>query len=1171
MAEQLTMQQEMAVKNRGGKLLVSAAAGSGKTKVLVDRLISYITDPEHPANLDEFLIITYTKAAASELRGKIAAKLTQLIAQEPGNRHLRQQMQRLYLTKISTVHSFCGDILREYAYSMDIAPDFRVADETECLELQVSAMDKVLNETYDRASEDPDFCAFVDTQGLGRDDRQIPQIVLQVYQSSRCHLDPDAWLQWCEAAADTDELTDAGETIWGRFLIDDLKSFLGLQIDALTRCKALAAAAIEMEKPTQVLAQTIDQLEYLRASRTWDEIVERKQIDYGRLVFSKKITDAELADRIKAIRTSCKDGIEKKLSAFAGLSADILWDLKTTGDATRGLIALTRNFSGEYERRKRSRRILDFGDLEHRMLDLLLGKKRSGPTAIARELGSRYREIMVDEYQDSNAVQDAIFEALTFKKGNCFMVGDVKQSIYQFRLADPEIFVEKYNRYQPAENAQPGDGRKVLLSNNFRSSGGVISAVNDVFTTCMSETVGGLYYGADEQLYEGIPHISLGEPEVELYGIEVNEDTYAEEAAFVANRISTLLDGTHMVRQGDTLRPIRPEDIVILLRSPGSVGSEFMYALENRGIRCTTGGSIDLLQTEEISSLRSWLQVINNPLQDIPLIAVLTGRVVGLTADELAEIRAENRYCSIYEAAQKAENPKIAAFFDMLDSLRTDARLYPLPELLQRVFRSTRIDSIYAAMPDGEVRTSNLQTFCQIAADFESGGRKDLSQFIEHLSAMDEKGLVYPGQLQESGAVTIMSIHKSKGLEFPVVFLCGLSRRFNLENARSQVLCHKEFGLGLSCVDTLNRVRYPTIAKRAISEKIIGESISEELRVLYVAMTRPKDRLIMTYAVKNLGADLQDIAQRMDLCDPLLLTSQVSCPGSWVLQTAMRRTEAGAFFALGGHPDCVEGKETAWMIKVAEAPDPGADMGGVVSENAQIPKELIEHLQTSLSFQYAFDASTRTPSKQTATQLKGRLKDQEAAENTNQVQKHTFRKAGFVSAGVRSTDYGTAMHSVMQYIDYKACSDIDGVRNEVMRLAAEERISAEYAALVKPELIAKLFETPLGQKLRSCDNLLREFKFSILEDAADYSLGTSGDEILLQGVVDCAMVEQDGITIIDYKTDYVTEETIIGRAMGYAPQVSAYADAMSRIYNKPIKSAYLYFFCMNRFVKVELP
>ncbi len=831
MAEQLTVEQRQAVNDRGGRLLVSAAAGSGKTKVLVDRLLSYVTDPNDPADLDEFLIITYTKAAAAELRGKIAAKLTEKIAEQPNNRHLHQQIQRLYLAKISTVHSFCADVLREYAYRLDLSADFRVADENECLQLQIRVMEQLLDEAYTKADQDGDFRAFVDTQGLGRDDRQIPQILLKVYHSARCHLDPEKWLDWCVAASDTKDLHDAAQTPWGAYLIEDLHRYLDMNIQAMQQCAAQAACSEGMEKPAAVLEATVAQLSYLRDSRTWDEVLDRKDIDFGRLTFSKKCTDVALTEEIKAVRNACKKGLQKRLRSFADGSEQVLDDLEASGAAARGLVSLVRGFSQAYDKLKQAHRILDFGDLEHKMLDLLLGKSRSGPTAAAAEIGARFREIMVDEYQDSNGVQDAIFATLTEKGQNCFMVGDVKQSIYQFRLADPGIFIEKYNAYAPADEALNGQGRKVLLSKNFRSGNEVVQAVNDVFSRCMSERVGGLLYGDDEQLREGVPHIALDEPAVELYGIQVQEDTYREEAAFTANRIAELLDGTHTIREGDVLRPIRPEDIVILLRSPGSVGAEFRYALEQKGVRCATGGNTDLLQTEEVGTLWSLLKVIANPLQDIPLAAVLMSRLFGFTADDMAALRSQDRNCSLFYALRDV--PKAEKFCEILDQLRLAAGMSHVPELLEKIFLLTKMDSIYSAMADGAERARNLQAFCQIVSDYDATGGRDLGQLLEHLEAMKERGLNVAAENRQTGFVSIMSIHKSKGLEFPVVFLCGLSRSFNQESAYDQVLCDRELGLGLNCVNGAQRIRYPSVAKRAISAKIISDSISEEMRVLY--------------------------------------------------------------------------------------------------------------------------------------------------------------------------------------------------------------------------------------------------------------------------------------------------------------------------------------------------
>ena len=425
MADKLTPQQAQAVNDRGGMLLVSAAAGSGKTKVLVDRLMKYLTDPTDPANLDEFLIITYTKAAASELRGKIAAKLSERIAQEPDNKHLQKQMQRLFLTKISTVHGFCGDILREYAYRLDLAADFRVADENECREIRNVVMQEILDEAYRNAGKDLTFRAFVDTQGLGRDDRLVPEILEKVYDSARCHLDPDEWLESCLRAVDVECVTDAAQTLWGRYLVEELRGYLDDQIVVLRRCVEDALACPGLEKPVVNLKQTLEQLERLRGSETWDDIVKNKNLDYGRLTFPRKCDDPELVERIKAARNACKKGLEKQLHSFTDDSARVLQDLAESAEGAEGIIRLVRAFDRAYTKAKRSRRCVDFGDLEHMTLDLLLGKHRSGPTAAAAEIGSRFREIMVDEYQDSNGVQDAIFSALTGNRNNCFMVGDV--------------------------------------------------------------------------------------------------------------------------------------------------------------------------------------------------------------------------------------------------------------------------------------------------------------------------------------------------------------------------------------------------------------------------------------------------------------------------------------------------------------------------------------------------------------------------------------------------------------------------------------------------------------------------------------------------------------------------------------------------------------------------
>lgn len=1176
MAEYLTPQQALAVSDRGGMLLVSAAAGSGKTKVLVDRLLGYLTDPSDPANLDEFVIITYTKAAATELRAKIAAKLSERIAQEPGNRHLQKQMQRLFLTKISTVHGFCGDLLREYAYRLDLAADFRVADENECAQLRTEVMSDLLDRAYDQNNKNQDFFTFIDTLGFGRDDRFIPEILEKVYDSARCHLDPNAWLEGCLRSFDAGDITDASETIWGQYLIEDLHDTLDCHIHVMKRC---AEAAEDFPKVSANLWDVVNQLQTLREQTTWDGIFENRNLTFGTLRFPTKEFDPDLKERIKAARDGCKAELQKKLEAFADSSKEVFGDMEQSAASARSLVAMVREFSQAYSAAKRSRRILDFSDLEHRTLDLLLGKSRTNPTAAAAEIGRRYREILVDEYQDSNAVQDAIFTALTQERHNCFLVGDVKQSIYQFRLADPGIFLNKYHTFLPAENAQVGQGRKVLLSHNFRSGPEIVDGVNDVFRTCMRPKVGGLYYGEAEQLREGVSRAPLPDTAVELHVLQTQEETYVEEAEFVASRIQDMMQTGTLVRGEEGLRPVTLEDIVILLRSPGSTGGYFQRALEARGIRVNAGSDKNLLQTQEVETLYSLLQTIMNPRQDIYLVGALASPIFGFTADDLAQFRGQKKRGSIYDALLESDSPKAKHFLEILEVLRREARMSPLTTLLERCYTLTRLDSIYAAMPGGESKSANLQAFYQLAADYEQGSLRDLSQFLNYLEIMSADGRIQT-KSTSGGCVTIMSIHKSKGLEFPVVFLCNLAYKFSNKSFEDKIFCDQELGLGMPVADTNRRVYYPSIAKRSIAVKMKAERTSEEMRLLYVAMTRARDRLIMTYASKYLQSDpnkksstlneLQKIALRQDFDDGELLCRTAGCLGRWVLLAASRHTEGGELHILGGRPKETHFGTFPWKIRVHETGEETPDSAVIVEEKKPAPPDTIEQLRNALNFQYPHLAATAAPSKQTATGRKGRFKDEEAAQDTREPKAlvRSWRQPGFRGAQAGGKTYGNAIHAALQYLRYESCGSPSDVEQEIRRLVEEKFLTGEQGAMVDCEKIAQFFQTEPGCKLRSGTPYLREFKFSILDDGSHYDDHLEGEKVLLQGVVDCALLENDGITIIDFKTDRVSQQTVLDAAERYRPQLETYADALHRIYQMPVKEKLLYFFHLEQFIKI---
>jgi len=1171
MAEKLTKQQELAVNDRGGDLLVSAAAGSGKTKVLVERLMQYITDPADPANIDDFLIITYTKAAATELRGKIAKALTQRIADDPTNMRLQHQFQRLYLAKISTVHSFCGDILREYAYMLELSGDFRMIEEQEDLPLRYDVLDRLLAEAYDTIGNDKDLMTFVDTQGIGRNDQQLPELILKVYDSAKCHMDSDGWLDQCLTDADTAGITDAAQTIWGRYLMDNLFRAIDLHLSALDKATALCTGADGLEKMVDILVSLSAQLKTLRAATSWDQIYAHKEIDAGSIkgIGNRKNVDKETYAMAKVIRDHCAKDMENLLRDFANDSACVLADLSAILPAVRGLIGLVREFGSRYDRIKKSLHVMDFSDLEHKALDLLLGKTRQGPTAIARQIGSRYRQILVDEYQDSNEVQDAIFAALTKDRGNLFMVGDVKQSIYQFRLADPGIFLDKYARFGSALAAKPGEGRKIVLSNNFRSGPEVIEAVNSVFRSCMSPRIGGLHYGDDEALWEGVPKDKLPDTAVSLHLIDVESDTYAEEAEYVAQQIELLLDGSHLVRGEEGLRPVKPEDIAILLRSPKTSGWDFHYALQKRGIQTVSSHSIDLLSTDEVEWLRSLLQAINNPRQDIPLIAAITGPVFGFTANDLAAVRAGKRGCCFYDALCNSGDPKAKDFLSVLSRLRQAERMYSLPQLIESIFTITRADTIYSAMSDGSIRCANLREFYQFVVRYSSAAGADLRQLLDYLQQSEQKGLSVNRQGAAAGCVQITSIHKSKGLEYPVVFLCGLSRLFNMRSTNGTLLCDPQLGLGLSCVENSTRIRYPSISNNAISRKLREDSISEELRVLYVAMTRPKDRLYMTFAQSKLAPKLTDLSVRLDLCPPEMITSGANCLGTWVLYTAMQRTEAGQLFAVSRKPDASHVSSIPWDIRYFESRSIETDepLETEVSQE-QIDPAMISDLKASLAFTYAHQSATTIPSKQTATQLKGRFKDREVKENTSDPKPAAlqWRQPDLAGLSNRGKEKGSAMHAVLQYLDFSDCSSAAAISAQINALTHKGLITAQQAQWVSAEKLAVLFSSEMGRRLASAKHLLREFKFSILEDASKFTAGAEGEQILLQGVVDCAMIEPDGITVIDFKTDRVTLQNIDLTVAHYTPQVQIYADALSRIYSLPIKQKSLYFFAIDTLV-----
>ena len=1161
----LTPQQQAVVDNRGGALLVSAAAGSGKTKVLIDRVFQRVTQEQ--ANLDDFLMITFTQAAAAELRGKLVKELSVHLAAHPNDRHLQKQMNRVYLAQISTVHAFCGTLLREYAHRLDLPADYHTCDVPEENMLKEQAMQQTLEEAYQ--TKDAQTVAALDILGAGRTDAQLPEVIRKVYDDLQCAADPQKRLQELRQALRVSDCTDVGETCWGAYLLRELRCGLENCIDMLSQAQALIAYDASLAPYMASLNEDIAMLRRLCDVQTWEE-ARTAERTFGRLKNAPKCEDVALKTRAKNLRDRVKATVKSLFETFAFPSEEALKDLSVSADALLGLLNLTERFAEAYRKLKLRRHVLDFNDLEHDALRLLTD--RSGaPTAAAREISERFTEIMVDEYQDTNAVQDGIFRAISKQERNLFYVGDVKQSIYRFRRADPTIFLNKYHSFADYTQAKDGEPRKILLSVNFRSEPAILEAANDVFRLTMNERVGGLHYGDDEALRtlsEKKPQCA--EPAVELHcidteGVPSQPKVRREEieAEFVARRIDRMLRGGETIPDGDGVRPIRAGDIAILLRSLKGKAETYVRTLQRYGIRCVCG-SDNIFQTEEIRLVTALLQIVDNPHQDIPLLSVLLSPIFRVSADLTARLRAQRRSGDIYDTVCASE--EMSDFVRQLKELRDLAQSVTLRELLDAMDERLFLRPIFSAMDAGAQRISNLDAFFSIADGFETEERHGLAAFLRYLDVLREKG--YSTDTEASAdTVRIMTIHQSKGLEFPVVFLADLGKKFNSQDSRAMVLTDPVLGIAAKGCDTERNLLYSTVAQEAVSDRIQVENLSEEMRLLYVAMTRPKNRLVMTYCGWKLGRTLlRKLSEELTIPVAQITVEKAQHMGDWVLMAALARTEAGELFAVGGNPGCASVSEYPWKITYCS----GADYLPKPQAQTAEPAMLREPFLQPAFAQYPYSAATQTPSKLTATQLKGRTLDEEISEQTVRLPEIVFSKPQFrlQQRPLTPTERGTAIHLAMQYLRYEGCTTLEGVETELKRLTEEKFLTQQQADAVPAEKLFAFFASPLGKRVLSAKQLVREFKFSVLQDAAILNGSLRGEQVLLQGVTDCCIVEDDGLTILDFKSDRVTQGKEAERGEYYRGQLDAYSAALTRIFSLPVKERILYFFATDTAVTV---
>lgn len=1149
MAEiRLTEHQQSVVDHSGSALLVSAGAGSGKTRVLVERLVKRIAGGQ--AEADRFLVITYTRAAAAELRGRILAALHERLRADPKNPALRRQILLLRQARIGTIHSLCAAILRDNAHLLGIRPDFRQLEGAEERVLQQETLHEVLAARYETMS--PGFRALADTMGAGLDDRKLAETVLDTYRAVQSHPQPEEWLLARREAPNPDG--DMGATPWGALLLDRAARqarFWRLRLEeALSGLEGEAKAEASYGPGFRdVIAQLTD-LEAALAGG-WDAACAFGPVMFPALRGFPGIGKLPAAARAKARWDECRKAMAELGEVFSQDSAAHREDLAALRPVTDELLSLVEDFSRAYAGEKRRRGVLDFSDLEHLAFRLLTDPEdRNRPSPLARELSERFDEILVDEYQDCNRVQDCIFFALSREGQNVTMVGDVKQSIYRFRLADPTLFLEKYRRYGDAP--RPGQGRRILLPENFRSDGGILGPVNEFFSAVMSRELGDLDYGEKEALRPG-PEAGSTEGAFRLFVTQAGEEGLSAEAEEAAGYVAWLLQSGMTVPEAGARRPLEPGDVAILLRAVSGRDGIYAEALRKRGIPAVCLKSDEDLELRpEVRWALSLLEIIDNPRQDIPLLTALRSPMFRFSEDRLGQIRSRDRKHDFYEALLLArEEEDCRAFLEKLERWRARSRLVPAEQLLEELCGETDLRALAEAAEGGA--SANLDVLIDAARDYASGGKSDLYSFVTYLrEARELKKSALTARPGGGKGVVITTIHGAKGLEYPVVLLADLAHRFNRQDLRKPLLVHPELGVGAKRIDTLRGITYTTLPRMAITRRLTSEELSEELRVLYVAMTRARQHLALFCRVKDREKERAKRSGESALpLAPEQLEKALS-PADWVLTASLALGGAGAW-------EWRSAPQGEWTTPAEEARP---------EEEAVSPEEV----RRRLGWRYSRPADTRLPSKLTATALRAGFAAEEAAQGAETLPVRQFTARDFPAPGLDAggalgpAEKGTAMHLAMQYVDFGACTGPEETAGALEALRARWLLTPEQAAAVDPARILAFCRSEVMGLLRR-GTLHREFKFSLLAPVREF-LGEGEGETLLQGVVDLWSELPEGILLLDYKTDRVSRTNQTARAQEYAPQLRAYAWALEKITGKKVLRRFLWFFATGESVEV---
>lgn len=1306
-----TEEQKKVIETRGRNLLVSAAAGSGKTAVLVERIIRMVTDPEHPVDIDRLLVMTFTNAAASEMRERIGDALEKKLEENPGDANLERQATLIHHARITTIDSFCLGILREHFNELDIDPGFRIGDEGELLLLQADVMKDLLEEYYARG--DDRFIKFVDTYASGKTDSGLEDYILQVWQFSQSNPWPGEWIRACKDELNSEDAADPSSfdhTEWMQFLLRDVRRQAAdfvLQLEQAINI-SMEIGGPEVYVPT--LEEDLEAMYPLTRVDSYEKLCNALSAPmFGRITAARgEDISAEKKERASALRKSVKDAVKKMKALYMpGDREQIYEDMTATREPVLMLLELAVEFSARFQQAKEEKNLVDFNDLEHMALEILTGGSADhSPGPVADELSGLYEEILVDEYQDSNQVQETLIQCISrerFGKPNVFMVGDVKQSIYRFRLAKPELFLEKYETYEKED----GPYQKIELHKNFRSRPEVLASVNDVFYQIMTRQLGNIDYTEDAALYPGAGYPETEIPDAaktELLLLNTGDELFAAmdeeqadysakeaEARLVAAKIREMTNPeTGMkiwnAKTGQS-EPLKRGDIVILLRSLSGWAEEFLSVLSAEGIPAFAESRSGYFTAVEVETVLNMLALVDNPMQDIPLAGVLRSPIVGLLDRELAVVVSAFKknakkgqdaglYGAVKDFLERSEEDekdtvifgKLTKFWELLLTLRGEAEYLPVHRLLYRVFELTGYYDYVSAMPAGRVRQANLNMLVEKASAFEKTSYQSLFDFIRYIEKLKKFDTDFGEASRNKDSqdtVRIMSIHKSKGLEFPVVFLCGAGKQFNRQDSRGKILIDETLGVATDFFDVERRLKAPTLKKNVLSRRMNLENMGEELRVLYVAMTRAKEKLIVTAGSRYLDSRLEKcgLAAETDNSSgkgrPFAALSSASSYMEWFLmaanyakasltvsqvpvltllqaETASQAEKAGLAMELAALRESQSGKEADPAVaeffhyayphqedvtlhaklSVSELKERGQFVDDAASDFLPtIPEFMRKEEENGASGEMPDGAPRETgrPGASDEVSDDGMDREESAPDVSGEVSGEVSGRkesasgasdevpddgtgrgesapgvsgegsdvapdtspvslASPAKSGLGGTFRGTAYHRALELISFTAADSYAGVKQELSRLQEEERMDPAALKLIRPGILWKFFQSDIASRMRRADRdgmLYKERQFVIGVPAREMDEADSDELVIIQGMIDAWFEEEDGLVLVDYKTDRIgegEEHVLIDR---YRLQMIYYARALSQITGKRVKETVIYSLSLQKEISVE--